>query len=285
MVRSCDLIKSPYNTFYSLGKHDALARTVKDAGKIGSGSRPDSGPTYMQVPRCVMFENGKEDNYVSKILECPENIDKKIDDEGKKKILGKLVGPDAAESGVMFSSRYRDYFSDKIEPQIYELQRINYRKLEIHFSVSGIIQKCGASTAFSNIFQMVRLDQNAILSTFYSGDQNKMDVKINGNLFSAALFLGMISPDPAGSILRTPRIFHGIDMGLGFSPHNSVVDVVNDRPIDLPMGMYMYTMNIDEISDPVVLGLGAKIQDRIARSFLSASSPIRELTNKFISSI
>ena len=281
MVRSCDLNRAPYNTHFSLNRNDILAKTVKDARQIGS----ESELSYVHVPRCVMFENGKEDNYKTKILGYPEGIERKFDDAEKMKVLAELVGPEAAGSGVVFSGKYREYFTEKVEPQIYELQRVNYQKLEVHFYVSGIVQKCGTSAAFSNIFHMIRLDQNATLSTAHSDDPNRLAVKINGDLFSAALFMGMIAPDFAGKLLGMPRILHGIDTGLAFSPYNSIVYAVNSNPIDLPMGMCMNTMNIDDVSEPVVYGLGPKIQDRIARSFLGISSPIRELANNFISSL
>ncbi len=290
-VKTCDLHKAGYKPYFGLSHpYKTLAKTVKEDSWVGSRfkklmSNTEAGPSYAHVPRCMMFENGSESNYRTKVLKLSENVYIN-DDSGKASVLADVFGPDVARSGVMFSGRYLEFYQNILAPSIQELKRMNLSNLSIHFFVSGIVKRCGLHAAFTRIFEMVRLDPDAHISIDESNNNpNKVEVKIEGNLFSAALFLGVISPDIGKVAFKAPRIFHGVDIGLGFDPYNFVVSVVNKKPIELPMGMFMYTINIDDVSEPKIFGLGPKIQESFAKDYIGVYSPIREAAHNFISSI
>jgi hypothetical protein len=49
-----------------------------------------------------------------------------------------------------------------------------------------------------------------------------------------------------------------VDIGWELAPHNLVVAPVLQRPILLPLGMHMYTMNVEGVSDPRILRAGTE---------------------------
>jgi hypothetical protein len=291
-VKTCDLHKAPYKAYFGLSHpYKTFAKTVKEDSWIGARlknltSNTDVSPSYVHLPRCVMFENGDENNYRTNILKLSGSASTNYDQENMK-VLAKVFDPEIARSGVMFSGQYSEFHQNILAPSIQELKRMNYSNLEIHFFVSGIVKRCGVRAAFTRLFDMACLHPDAHVSIDESNnDPNKVEVIIrNGNLFSAALFLGMISPDIIKGASKAPRIFHGIDIGVGFDPYNFVVAAVNKKPIELPMGMFMYTINIDDVSEPKIFGLGGKRQESIAKDYIGVYSPIREAAHNFISSI
>jgi len=179
---------------------------------------------------------------------------KGLEECAKLEILKKLFDPLAAETGVLFVEQYETWRSSKLDPLIAGALDLNLTDLEIHFMVSGIVQKCGTRGAFERLFRMVRLHPEATITTENLKDQpDQVEVVIKGDLFSAYLFRGLIFPDTFDSgKLKVPRILHVVDIGWDLAPHNLVVVPVSQRPRELPLGFHFYTINVADVSEPEI---------------------------------
>lgn len=175
---------------------------------------------------------------------------KGLGEEAKLETLKKLFDPLAAETGILFADKY-NLMRGELEPTIAGALDLNLTDLEIHFMVSGIVQKCGTRGAFERLFRMVRILPEATITTENLKDQpDQVEVVIKGDLFSAYLFYGLISPDVFDSgRLKIPRVFHVVDIGWDLSPHNLMV-AASQKPRRLPLGMHFYTINVAEVSPP-----------------------------------
>jgi hypothetical protein len=193
----------------------------------------------------------------------------------KLEILKKLFAPLAAETGVLFADKY-NLLRGELETIIAGALDLNLTDLEIHFMVSGIVQKCGTRGAFERLFRMARLEPQAQIMTENLKDQpDQVEVIIKSDLFSAYLFYGLISPDVFDSgRLKVPRVFHVVDIGWDLSPHNLVV-AASQRPRRLPLGMHFYTINIAEVSKPRIFT--AQTREEVEVESLSGTNMIANL--------
>jgi len=111
---------------------------------------------------------------------------KGLNEGAKLGILKKLFDPRIAETGILFVEQYENWRSSKLDPIIAEALDFNLTDLEIHFMVSGIVQKCGTRGAFERLFRMVRVHPEATIKTENIKDQpDQVEVIIKGDLFSA----------------------------------------------------------------------------------------------------
>jgi hypothetical protein len=99
---------------------------------------------------------------------------------------------------------------------------------------------------------MVRVDPAATIQTENDeANPDQVKVKIIGDLFSAALFIGLIRPDDCNtSTFNAPRIFQVVDIGWDLAPHNLVVNCPEYSPIETPPGLHMYTINVEAVPQP-----------------------------------
>ncbi len=181
---------------------------------------------------------------------------KGLEEGAKLEVLQRIFDPRVAQSGVHFVEQYEAL---RQQLGVEGMQDLNLTDLEIHFMVSGIVQKCGTRGALERLFRLVRLDPKAAIAVNNLEDPDQVEVVIKGDLFSFYLFRGLISPDTFDSgRLKVPRVFHVVDIGWGFAPHNLVVAAVSQRPLFLPLGMHMYTINVESISDPRIFKAGTE---------------------------
>jgi len=180
--------------------------------------------------------------------------------EGAKlEVLQRIFDPRIARSGVHFVEQY-ETLRQELDPTIEGFKELNLTGLEIHFMVSGIVQKCGTRDAFERLFKMVRLDPKAEIAVKnLEEDPDQVEVVIKGDLFSFYLFRGLLSPDTYDSgRLKIPRIFHVVNIGEEFAPHHLVVAAVSKRFLSLPLGMHIYTINVEGVSKPRILKAGTE---------------------------
>ena len=210
---------------------------------------------FVETPRWLVLPDEKD--YQREQLEFQGEV-KGLEEGAKLEVLQRIFDPRVAQTGVHFVEQY-EALRRHLDPDIEGMRDFNLTDLEIHFIISGIVQKCGARDALERLFNLVRLDPKAAIAVKNLDDPDQVEVVIKGDLFSFYLFRGLISPDTFDSgRLKIPRVFHVVDIGWGFAPHNLVVAAVSRMPLFLPLGMHMYTMNVEGISQPRIVKAGTE---------------------------
>ncbi len=274
-----------------LGQHiglqapfDRPAKTISKTG-LRQVQAPDLGratrfaeDSFVEVPRWVEF-TGDQEGYRAKYLKVQGEASA-LSEPDKRALLMRLFGSDVAETNVLFVHQYRQFRRDQLDPLTYQLMDLNLSNLEIHFTVSGIVQKCGTLGVLQRIWNLVRLSEKSKIQVSNSDSPDQVNVRIRGDLFSASLFMGMLTPHQSiGGRTLAPRIFHGIDIGWDFAPHNLVVAAVTERAIDLPLGKYFYTTNIER------LGRMRIVDAKISSDANKKAAELKELAHKFMLSL
>ncbi len=184
-----------------------------------------------------------------------------LDDSAKLDILTRLFDPAVARTGIGFAAEYSAFHASELSPLITSFLRQdrgwNLSGLEFQCLISGIVQKCGTRGALERLFNLSRLDDSATIKVDNVKDNaDEIKVTLTGDLFSAAIFLGLITPftslgypliDETLCGDLSPRIFQVADIGWGFGPHNLVVYPAENHPLETPPGFHMYTINIERV--------------------------------------
>lgn len=245
------------------GKFQRPARTIL---RQGAALALDAGQStqaetirerfFVETPRWLVLSDKKD--YQKKQLGL-EGGTAGLGEGAKLEVLQRIFDPRVAQAGVHFVKQY-EILRQELAPTIEGFEGLNLTGLEIHFMVSGIVQKCGTRGAFERLFRMVRLDPKAAITVKnLEEDPDQVEVVIQGDLFSFYLFRGLLSPDTYDSgRLKIPRIFHVVDIGWKFKPHNLVVAAVSQRPLRLPLGMHICTINVEGVSKPQIFEVGTK---------------------------
>jgi hypothetical protein len=238
---------------------------------------------FVDTPRWLVLPDEKD--YQKKQLGL-EGGAAGLEEGAKLEVLQRIFDPRIARSGVHFVEQY-EALRQELAPTIEGFKDMNLTGLEIHFMVSGIVQKCGARGAFERLFKMVRLDPKATIKVKnLEEDPNQVEVVINGDLFSFNLFRGLLSPDTYDSgRLKIPRIFHVVDIGWKFKPHNLVVAAVSQRPLRLPLGMHMCTINVVDVSDPQIFEVGTTKKVEVISGIDWAASQLMLHCHAFIAGL
>jgi len=201
-------------------------------------------------PRAPRVRSAKTISQTGHYVEVPRWVEY-VGDQATPTALSEIFDPKVVATGVAFADQLQAFKRQHdLAPISRELKALNLTNLEIHFAVFGIVQKCGTRGALQRIWNLVSLDQRNSLQVENDRENpDKVNVRIKGDLFSAALFMGLLMPyRPIGGDTVTPRIFHGIDIGWDYAPHNLVVAAVNEQAIDLPSAKYFYTINVERVS-------------------------------------
>jgi hypothetical protein len=245
------------------GKFLRPARTILRQGAVNAldSSHSTQAETirerfFVETPRWLVLPD--EVDYQKKQLGL-EGGAEGLEEGAKLEVLQRIFDPRIAQTGVHFVKQY-EILRQELDPTIEGFKDMNLTGLEIHFMVSGIVQKCGTRGALERLFKMVRLDPKAEIAVKnLEEDPDQVEVVIQGDLFSFYLFRGLLSPDTYDSgRLKIPRIFHVVDIGWVLAPHNLVVAAVSQRPLNLPLGMHVYTINVVDVSEPQIFEAGTK---------------------------
>lgn len=258
--------------------------------------------SYVETPRWMIFSPEAIDAGIEEI-DVDDNLSKverkymrniwgfeadpaKLDDQGKMDILSGIFGSRAAETGVLFIGQYEAFRQKQLAPLIQSVQDFNLNNLEIHFLVSGIVQKCGTRGALRKLFNMVRLSPEANITVNNDNTPDKVKVTITGDYFTASLLQGILSPDLySNGTLFAPRIFIGIDIGWINRPHNLVITAVTKKSTEVPVGAHMYTINVNDVSEMVLGQPGKNEAIEVPQNSRDAADELKRMANEFISEV
>ncbi len=248
-----------------------------------SDTRPVSG-SYIETPRRMDLDLD-ESTYRRSVLGF-EGETTAIDDASKMALTERLVGTPVAQTGVAFAKEYQGFRATTFEAFLDRFAGdYNAEGVVVRFAVEGIVQKCGTRGTFQRLFDMVRLHPESRISIENMEDPNKVMVTTHGDLFSAFLFQGLISPKTTFvRELIEPKIFHVSDFGEFLAPHHLVVSALHHQPLSVPMGQRMYTINITRLSAVDIFDEGGPVVQLGTDTMMWAWQTLA-LAQKFMNSI
>lgn len=253
VVNSCNFTAGGYRA--SPGLTGAFLQPAETVNKDGAIFEPDPfvgklefapvAGSYIEIPRSMVLGMDEKDYQRQKLgLEDTAGLS----EHQKFDIVSGIVGQDIARTGILFSEQYATYKLSEVDPEVYKMRGHNVSGLEFNLLVSGIVQKCGTRGTFERLFRMLSLSPESTIAINNLNNPDQVEVKIQSDLISAGLFMGIISPDLFSTgALKSPRIFHVVNLGEFLFPYQLLVSMVGHNAVEMPRGYHVYTINVRDV--------------------------------------